>query len=111
MLPGWRATTRAPDVLRRKSFSRLRGQSYALRLALFVFCFSVFSVSPWLDSFSHHGGTENTEKNKSNARESDHHEIRRHVRRRRECLSQRSGDCERRRSFAAGGRGLCHWWI
>src|SRR6267142_2557245 len=27
---------RAPDVLRRKSFSRLRGQSYALRLALFV---------------------------------------------------------------------------
>ena len=28
---------KAPDVLRRKSFSRVRGQSYALRLALFVF--------------------------------------------------------------------------
>ncbi len=28
---------RAPDVLRRESFSRVRGQSYALRLALFVF--------------------------------------------------------------------------
>jgi hypothetical protein len=34
----WRATTKSPlDVLRRKSFSRLRGQSYALRLALFAF--------------------------------------------------------------------------
>jgi hypothetical protein len=28
---------RAPNVLRRESFSRLRGQSYALRLALFLF--------------------------------------------------------------------------
>src|SRR5258706_15118528 len=73
---------KAPDVLRRESFSRVRGQSYALRLA-----FLYFSVSSVVRS----NLPQRTQRRTSNVHESDYHEIRRHVRRRRERLSQRRG--------------------